>query len=117
MGSKGAVVSIKHHASVSKNMRLALYTYNAHGVKRNSSLLLTLLKYTSFLTFSFKFLTLTFFIQVAKGNQQHDEVQMGLLYAILVESKMQTKVYIVHVGVNSSPLYFHYKQKCFCVFC
>ncbi|BFZ01574.1 hypothetical protein BsWGS_04613 [Bradybaena similaris] len=28
---------------------------------------------------------------VAKGNQHHDEVQMGLLYAILVESKMQTK--------------------------
>uniref|UniRef100_A0A0B7A2B3 Integrator complex subunit 3 N-terminal domain-containing protein n=1 Tax=Arion vulgaris TaxID=1028688 RepID=A0A0B7A2B3_9EUPU len=28
---------------------------------------------------------------VAKGNQQHDEVQMGLLFAILVDSKLQTK--------------------------
>ncbi|XP_005091080.1 integrator complex subunit 3 isoform X2 [Aplysia californica] len=31
------------------------------------------------------------YAHVAKGNQQHDEVQMGLLYAILAEPKMQVK--------------------------
>jgi len=37
---------------------------------------------------------------VAKGNVQHDEVQMGLLYAILAEPKMQVKSFqhLTHVA-------------------